>query len=82
MVAHVVDNMRNTKSHFQNRGCYFHSQEKQAIFSANHQLLTAYNMSQLTEIKHSVKYTLHELGNYNKIITSLEIMGHILSDVN
>lgn len=78
MVASVVDNMGNTKSNFQ-RDCYFHSQEKQAIFSPNHQLLIAYSMSQLTEIKHFVKFSLHQLENYNKIITSLEVMGHILS---
>lgn len=78
----MVDNIGNTKSHFQNRGFYFHSQEKQAIFSPIRRLLIAYNMTQLTEIKYSVKYSLHQLGNYNKIITSLEIMGHILSGVD
>lgn len=38
-------------------------------------------MSQLTEIKHSVKCSLHQLGNYNRIITILKITWHIFSGV-
>lgn len=67
---------------FKTEAAIFTHKKNKQFFSPHHQLLIAYNMSQLTEIKHSVKYSLHQLGNYNKTITSLEIMGHILSHVD
>lgn len=58
---------------FKTEAAIFAYKENKQFFSPNHQLLIVHSVSQLTEIKHSVKCSLHQLGNYNKIITILKI---------